>query len=252
MKAATLVNAMGGNITRAYADQLIDGCNEAMTLAGCTTVNRAAMFLAQIREESVGLKYTQEIGQYPPDQWQTDPYLTGQRYFPYIGRTFIQVTWDYNYRSLGSWLHLHGLLDNQDEFVTYPAHLAYDKWAWHGPAWYWVTHPDINQAADRGDVKAATEIINGGLNGYSTRLVYWNHIRPLGEALLPEGTPMNVLHPGLLRAVMEGGKYATKRLKKKYPRMVHQQGALPRLANHANQITQLQRRIEKLEQEIKK
>lgn len=176
MKAIALQHAMGNNITAERAAALIDGCNRAMILADCTTVNRAAMFLAQIREESVGLKYQQEIG--------SDAYLQGQPYWPFIGRTFIQITWNYNYAAFGTWCHERKQVADPQQFVKNPETLAEDAWAWIGPAWFWSTH-GLNAFADNNDVKGATERINGGLNGYASRLAYWQHIHPMGDVLLP-------------------------------------------------------------------
>ena len=39
--------------------------------------------------------------------------------------------------------------------------------------WYWVTH-GLNTLADEGDYRDITLRINGGLNGYSTRIYYYD------------------------------------------------------------------------------
>jgi predicted chitinase len=157
------------------ASQLVAGCNAAMHIGEINTVRRCAMFLAQIGHESVSLQYKQEI-QPPP----------GASYPPYIGRTFIQVTWNYNYRDFGYWCHGKNLLGDPNLFLNYPAALAADQWAWLGPIWYWtVARPTLNQMADNGDMLGCTRAINGGLNGLDDRTQRYRIALNLGAAILP-------------------------------------------------------------------
>lgn len=37
----------------------------------------------------------------PITEWGSDAYLRSKAYWPYIGRGFVQLTWDYNYRKQG-------------------------------------------------------------------------------------------------------------------------------------------------------
>lgn len=164
MDAATLVKAMPG-LSLERAKQLTAGCNQAMIKGGITTRLRAAMFLAQIGHESISLRHKRELG-------------SGQRYAPYIGRTFIQITWESNYRSFGTWAGVG------EKFVRDPVALEDDKWAWLGPVWYWTTH-DLNGFADRGDVRGATRRINGGFNGLADRQARYQRCMSLGDAILP-------------------------------------------------------------------
>lgn len=173
MDAATLTRAMP-YLAPARAQQLIAGCNQAMLLGGMNSPRRCAMFLAQIGEESGSLRYEQEI-QPPP----------GASYPPYIGRTFIQITWRSNYAAFGAWCARNRLLTDPNTFVNNPASLATDRWAWLGPVWYWTTH-GLNSYADRGDVTGATRVINGGYNGLIDRQSRYNRCIALGDALLPD------------------------------------------------------------------
>lgn len=178
MDAQTLVKAMPG-LSLSRASQLVNGCNAAMQIGEINTVRRCAMFLAQIGHESVSLQYKQEI-QPPP----------GADYPPYIGRTFIQVTWDYNYRDFGQWCHRKNLLSDSEMFVKHPTYLAADQWAWLGPIWYWtVARPTLNTMADAGDMYGCTLAINGGLNGLSDRQYRYGICMRLGTAILPTKTP---------------------------------------------------------------
>lgn len=156
----------------------------ALALAQCSAnVKRTAMWLAQVGEESGGFVYTEEIAK------------TGA-YAPYIGRTWIQITWQSNYAKFGAWCVQQGLLDDANYFVANPAALADPKWAGIGPAWYWLATHDghnlINDDADRGDVTAVTHTINGGENGLQDRINRYNQALALGDRLLllaPAKTP---------------------------------------------------------------
>jgi predicted chitinase len=175
MNYQTLIKSQLGYLSTSRAQALIGEANSAMRTGGITTVNRAAMFLAQIGEESGSLRYTQEIAPAP-----------NAAYKPYIGRTFIQITWKYNYAAFGSWCQSKGLVSNPNVFVNNPSSLADIKWAWWGAVWYWTTH-GLNGFADRGDINGATQRINGGYNGLAERTRRWHACLALGSAILPSG-----------------------------------------------------------------
>lgn len=152
----------------------------ALALAQCDQGNvqrRVAMWLAQIGWESGGFVYTEEIDK------------TGD-YAPYIGRTWIQITWQSNYQAFGIWCGQQGLIDSDDvdQFVIDPESLADPQWAGIGAAWFWITphagHNLINDDADAGDVTAVTETINGGDNGLQGRIDRYNQAIALGDRLL--------------------------------------------------------------------
>lgn len=154
------------------AGQLVDAMAAGLALAECTNVNRIAMFLAQTGEESDGFNTTQEYG-------------TGQRYAPYIGRTWIQITWQANYALFGQWAADQGLIDDPNYFVNNPAALADLKWAGIGAAWYWVVaRPTINNLCDQGDIVGVTQLINGGQNGITDRRARYQQAIALGDRLL--------------------------------------------------------------------
>lgn len=153
------------------ADRIVDG----LALADCTNVSRIAMWLAQIGWESDGFNATEE-------------YEKNGRYAPYIGRTWIQITWQENYQKFGQWAHGQGLIDDPNFFVNNPQRLADDRWAAIGPAWYWtVARPTINQLSDTGDLVAVTRLINGGANGLDEpngRRARYQQAIALGDRLL--------------------------------------------------------------------
>jgi predicted chitinase len=183
MDATTLTRAQPG-LALSRAQQLVTFCNDALVRAGCTNVRRSAMFLAQIGAESVSLNYKEEIG--PMPYWAG--YGGGAAYH---GRTFIQITHDYNYRSFGRWCFEHHLLADPEFFVRNPAALGDDRWAWLGPVWYWtVSRPNLNLAADAADVPGATLAINGGYNNLEGRQARYNACMSLNRAILP--TPRTI------------------------------------------------------------
>ena len=189
MDVATLREVMPG-LGAVRAGQLIDGANEALRLADCTTVNRAAMFLAQIGHESVSCKYSTEIASGAAYEGRKDLGNTrpgdGVRF---KGRSFIQITGGSNYLAFSRWAHGKGLVRSERYFYAHPVELAGDRWAWIGAVWYWtVARAKLNSYADAGDIHAATRAVNGGLNGITDRIQRWNRARALGTRLLPTTT----------------------------------------------------------------
>lgn len=167
-------------ITEDRAAELVDEVMKGLALAECTNKFRIAMALAQWGEESDGFATTVEYG-------------TGQRYAPYIGRTWGQLTWESNYAAFGAWCVQQGLLDDPDTFVNNPAALGDMQWAAIGAAWFWITphggHDLINDDSDRGDVAAVTETINGGDTNLQNRIDRYNQAIALGDRLLLLITP---------------------------------------------------------------
>lgn len=53
----------------------------------------------------------------PIKEYGSDKYLKSKRYWPYIGRGYVQLTWDYNYEK-------YGIKDNPDKALE-PAFAAY-------------------------------------------------------------------------------------------------------------------------------
>ncbi len=60
MDLQTLSTAMG-NLSTADYERFVSPFNEALFAAECTTVNRVAMWCAQVGHESGGLRYMEEI-----------------------------------------------------------------------------------------------------------------------------------------------------------------------------------------------
>jgi hypothetical protein len=100
---------------------------------------------------------------WPTTEGGSQSYLQGKDYYPYIGRGFVQLTWEENYRNASSAL---GLIDDRD-LVEYPQ-LALDslisaRVMFRGMAEGWFTGRKLGQYFndDKDDPKNARQIING-------------------------------------------------------------------------------------------
>lgn len=192
MDAQTLARAMGNAVSSERYEQLAPAFNAAMIAADCTTVDRAAMWCAQIGHESGGLRWMEEIADGTDYEWRGD--LGNNQ--PGDGRRFkgrgpIQVTGRANYGQLSRWAHGRGLVPTSTYFVDNPAELSSDRYGFLGAVWYWTSARPMNTYADNSDIVGATRAVNGGTNGLPDRQLRWNRCREeIGAALLPTGGTM--------------------------------------------------------------
>ncbi|NJL81816.1 MAG: peptidase M15 [Chloroflexaceae bacterium] len=139
------------------------------------TKTRAAAFIAQVAHESGSLKYKEEIADGSAYEGRLDlgniKPGDGRRY---KGRGLIQLTGRANYRQAGEAMKLP--LEDQPELVVRD---PYINAAIAG--WYWQSR-NINAVAERGDFAAVTRRINGGLNGQSDRLEFWERAKKVLNA----------------------------------------------------------------------
>lgn len=89
------------------------------------TASKVASLVAECMMESAFFRATEE-------------YAKNGRYAPYIGRTFIQLTWQANYAGFGNWCKTIGLVTDNDYFVRNPARLADLTWAALGGVYYFT------------------------------------------------------------------------------------------------------------------
>ena len=171
---ASILEAATG-VSAARAAEILPALREGLVQSECLTLNRIAMWLAQIGHESDGFKATEEYadGDKRTDRWK------------YKGRTWIQITWRTNYAQFSEWCSGKGLVLSDTEFVDNPNTLADLKWAGIGPAWYWtVARPDINRLSDDRDIVAVTQRINGGQNGIADRRARFERALRVGDKLI--------------------------------------------------------------------
>jgi predicted chitinase len=186
-------------LSAARAAELNSGLNTALRLAGCTTVERAAMFCAQVGEESISLTTPTELASGAEYQGRVDLGNThpgdGVRF---KGRGFIQITGRFNYGELSRWAHAKGLVPSATYFIDHPGQLATDKYVWLGPIWYWTVARPMNHLADAGDIDGATKAVNGHLNGLADRTNRWRRCLKLGKAILPAPASTTILEDSML------------------------------------------------------
>lgn len=193
MDGATLSRAMLGRLSLSRYNALAPGITQALQRANCTTVNRAAMFCAQVGTESGGLQWMEELASGAEYEGRKDLGNThpgdGVRF---KGRGPIQITGRTNYTSLSKWAHSKGYVPTATYFVDNPTQLSLAQYVWLGPVWYWTVARNMNSYADRGDIRGATLAVNGGTNGLADRTNRWNVCRAIGSKLLTGGAPVVV------------------------------------------------------------
>jgi predicted chitinase len=198
MDVATMRRAFPG-LGAARAAELNSGLNTALRLAGCTTVKRAAMFCAQVGEESISLTAPTELESGSKYEGRTDLGNThpgdGVRF---KGRSFIQITGRSHYRELSRWAHSKGLAPSATYFIDHPRQLATDKYVWLGPIFYWTVARPMNDFADAGNIEGATKAINGGLLGITDRKNRWHRCLKLGNSILPAPASTAILEDSML------------------------------------------------------
>lgn len=193
MDAQTLREVMGSTLPDGGYSKYAAAFNQAMRDAGVTTVERAAMWVAQLGHESVGLKYLTEIADGRAYEGRRDLGNTRSGDGPrFRGRGAIQITGRANYTNLSKWAHGKGLVPTPTFFVDQPEQLASEKNAFTGAVWYWtVARPHLNTLADKRDLEGATRAINGGTNGINDRRRRYERALKYGARLLPDqGAPV--------------------------------------------------------------
>lgn len=184
--ALILADAMGKTVGDERYAQLLPAVSQALNYSQCTNLERITMWMAQIGEESGGLRWMEEIasgGEYEGrrDLGNTEP-GDGKRF---KGRGPIQVTGRHNYTELSKWAFSKHLIPSPTFFVDNPAQLSSDQYGFLGAIWYWtVARPQINSMCDNNDLEGVTRAINGGLHGLDERRRRWGHAKAMGDSLL--------------------------------------------------------------------
>lgn len=165
---------------------LLDG---AFIKYNINTKERVCCFIAQIAHESGSFNYTQEIasGKAYEGRRGLGNVCIGDG-IKFKGRGLIQVTGRNNYG------HLSDFLFGDLRLMQHPEIIEQPEYALKSACWYWQEN-NLNDICDKPDdwIKAwrgkpynkfqwLTIKINGGLNGYSDRLKFYNK----AKKILPE------------------------------------------------------------------
>lgn len=144
---------------KATLEQYLPAFNEGFRQYGMITCRQKAHFLAQCCHESMGLRRTTEIGG------------SKKSYAPWYGRGLIQLTFQDKYERYGEFIN-HDFVseDKEKEKVAVFPHCVTSAF------WYYMFYENmnLNKYAQRDDFNFVTAKINGGFNGYTDRLKYFN------------------------------------------------------------------------------
>ena len=130
------------------AAKFLPSINSALSKYGINTPERVLAFLAQIGQESGGLRYTEEIASGSAYEGRGDLGNTqtgdGVRF---KGRGLIGITGRANYKWMSNALG--------EDFISHPELISQPKWAIDTAAYFWAHHPkgDLSKIADKMDVK---------------------------------------------------------------------------------------------------
>lgn len=164
-------------------EEIASGANDALLQSGITTKEGAAVFIAQCMVESAYFRTTTEYAY----KQGTSGWVNMQRYFPYIGRGFLQITWESNYRNFGKWCYDKGLVNDPDYFMSpNETRLSDPKWAWLGAVWFFTSNNLVDLANAGENVKVGRAVNRG--NAYSNLPAYGEAHRVAAyDALLKAG-----------------------------------------------------------------
>lgn len=153
-------------IATAFGDILAEAC----AAYRIDTPLRLEHFIAQCAHESDGFRTTEE-------------YASGRAYegrkdlgnikpgdgVRYKGRAVIQLTGRDNYRAFTKWMRK--IKPDCPDFEAQPELVAQFPWAGWAAVFFW-SEKGLNSLADKDDLIAITERVNGGRNGLASRAKY--------------------------------------------------------------------------------
>ena len=181
------------------ADKWVPWLNMTMLKYDINTLQRQAMFLAQLAHESGNFKHVSENLNYSAEalrrvfkkyfltdelalMYARQPEKIANRVYAnrmgngdeasgdgwkYRGRGLIQLTGKDNYAAFSLKANNNALLE--------PDSVAEPELAAMSAGWFWDTN-GLNKLSDMGDVRAATRRINGGFNGLADREAKYNKL----------------------------------------------------------------------------
>ena len=153
---------------RKNADVFIPYLTLAMADYEIDTPLRRAMFLAQLAHESGEFRYVRELANGKAYEFRKDlGNVEKGDGVKYKGRGLIQITGKANYMKVGK-----ALFDDEQYLLKTPSLLETPQYACLSAGWFWNDR-HLNPLADKKDIVAVTQKINGGKNGLETRMEYY-------------------------------------------------------------------------------
>jgi len=158
---------------RVRAAKWVTPLNLAMSEFEIDCPRRMAAFLAQVAHESTELLNTRELADGNAYEGRKDLGNTvqgdGRRY---KGRGLIQITGRENYAVCSQ-----AILGDPATLLDQPDLLEHPVLAAKSAAWYWQSR-NLNTLADQiNTFQTITRRINGGLNHYDQRVMYWERAK---------------------------------------------------------------------------
>lgn len=178
--AAQLTAIAGGRPVAGNVASVVLALDTYGAAAGLDKPHRLAHFIAQLAHESGGFKYDREI--WGPTAAQKK--YEGRKDLgntvrgdgkKFAGRGPMQITGRGNVTRFHKWCTAKGY--GPPDFVAKPDLINTDPWEGLSAIWFWSvgnqTGKSLNVYADENNPEKITKVINGGLNGYDSRLRYY-------------------------------------------------------------------------------
>lgn len=167
-------------LTDAEAIRIAKGLGAGFHKYRINTPVRAAMAVAQFAHESAGFRATTEFASGAAYEGRRD---LGNIHpgdgVKYKGRGRIMITGRSNYEAVSKAF--------KTDFINHPTKLAQSPYAEMVSCWWWYTH-GCSGYADRGDFLGLTRRINGGTNGYESRVQFYARAKQVAKRLVPKQT----------------------------------------------------------------
>ena len=155
------LNRMGfDNITYQSAKD----CRNTLKTNGIDTIEEKAHFFSQCYVE--GNLSLLEAGWLSEER--AEAHRKAQDYYPYYGAGYIQITWDYNYKSFSEYMTDPLILEIGPKYVA-------ENYAWSVAGWFWTNNNINSIIANGGTVRDVTRVVNGGYNQLSERTSKYNY-----------------------------------------------------------------------------
>lgn len=175
------------------------------------TPARIEAFIAQAAEETDDFKTLQEYASGNAYEGRADLGNTqpgdGARF---KGRGIFQITGRSNYKTMSEWIY------GDDRLLDTPELLEQEYNATLSALYYWM-NGNLAAYADNGDFSGLTKAINGGLNGWKTRLSYWDSLKLFFQNVPTnlQGAVITAGSIGITAAVIVGMVYLAKYIQSK-------------------------------------